>query len=159
MPQLLPLILASRWQSFWPEASKRILATAAIVPILLLATITAFSTGWLGQPSQKTLITSIRSDPAENKGEIIYWQHRPFSARYYSEGKALLLKDINDLRETLNNNKQDYLVISEADTADLPEDVRQRFIELKTLSQLDFMAGKNPLIISHILFLRKYRET
>lgn len=125
------LILASRWKNFWPKAPKRILATASIVPLLLLATAVVFSINLLGKPSQKTLITVAKAQSAPDTGDIIYWQKRPFSARYYSEGKALLLKSTNELRETLENNKKDFLVTNENSFAELPEDIRQRFIELK----------------------------
>ena len=125
------LILASRWKNFWPKAPKRILATATIVPMLLLATATVFSLDLTGKPSQKTLISAIKARSPINAGEIIYWHQRPFSGRYYSEGKALLLKDTNILKETLENNLQDFLITNENSFDGLPEEIRQRFIELK----------------------------
>ena len=125
------LILASRWKDFWPKSPKRILATATIVPLLLLATAIVFSMDLLGKPSQKTLITTAKKQSTPDTGELIYWQQRPFSARYYSEGKALLLKDTNKLRETLAINKKDFLVTNENSFDELPEDIRQRFTELK----------------------------
>ena len=125
------LILASRWKDFWLESPKRILATASIVPVLLLATAIVFSIGLVGKPSQKTLISTIKAQPLKNVGEIIYWQNRPFSARYYSEGKALLLKDTNTLRKILQNGRQDFLMTKENSFDELPEDIQKNFTELK----------------------------
>ena len=125
------LILASRWKNFWPKAPKRILATSAFVPLLLLATSIVFSMDLLGKPSHKPLIIAAKKQSSPDTGEIIYWQQRPFSARYYSEGKALLVKDVNQLRETLANNRRDFLATTENSFDRLPEDIRQRFTELK----------------------------
>ena len=125
------LILASRWKTFWPEAPGRILATATIVPVLLAITATAFSLELFGKPSQKSLISTIKAQPLSDTGKIIYWHQRPFSGRYYSQGKALLLKNINTLRKTLDNKGKDFLITKENSFYELPEDIQQKFFELK----------------------------
>ena len=126
----MALLLTTRWETFWQQQPLRILATATLVPILMLGAAIAFSMD-VGKPSQKTLINTIKDVQTEYSGHIVYWQKRPFSARYYSEGKALLFQETKSLREALNNKQQNFLITNERAFKGLPEDIQQRFKELK----------------------------
>lgn len=124
----MALLLANRWQDNWANKKPAwILATASITPVLMLAVTIAFSMG-LGKRSQKPLIEAIKSTAMQNPGNIIYWQERPFSGRYYTQGKALLIETADELTEALNNDKQDTLVAKTDSFNHLPKPLQQKFI-------------------------------
>ena len=127
----MALLLATYWQNLWQQMPRRILATATIVPILALVAAISLSQGIIGKPSQKHLIKAARAARQDQTGDILYWQHRPFSARYYSEGKALLLKNQSSLEAYLNNQQQDYLIATDDEFSTLPEKTRKQFRQLQ----------------------------
>ncbi len=121
------LLLANYWQKHCADNIRWLLLTASISPLLMLVVAIAFSIG-AGKPSQKSLIQGVRQTPIENPGEIIYWQRRPFSGRYYSEGKALLIKDPETLQDTLDNGKQDFLISRMGDFNQIPSNLSNNFV-------------------------------
>lgn len=128
----MALLLATRWHKSWLNFPKRILSTAVVVPVLMLATAVIFSQEKAGKPSQKSLITAAITEPQQTRGEIIYWKRRPFSARYYSRGQAHLLQDTSELLSLINNGKkQDFLATYEASFEQLPDIIKKRFKEIK----------------------------
>ena len=123
----IALLLANRWQDSWADKKPRwILMTASTTPILMLIVAIAFSMD-AGKPSQKQLIQAIDQTSVQERGHIIYWQQRPFSGRYYSHGKALLIKDMGKLKQTLNNGKQNFLVGQENALNGFPDDLKAQF--------------------------------
>ena len=123
----MAILLANRWQDNW--AGKKpgwILTIASITPILMLIAALAFSMD-IGKPSQKRLMQAVKQTQVNLRGHTIYWQQRPFSGRYYSQGKALLIKDMNELIQTLNNSKQDFLIAKTKAFELFPEPLKQRF--------------------------------
>ena len=123
----MALILADRWKDNWANRSPRwILLTSSIVPALMLVVAIAFSMD-KGQPSHKHLLKAVYETQSENPGEIIYWQKRPFSGRYYSQGQSLLIESSEELTQVLNNGKQNFLIAQKWSFDSLPTPIRQRF--------------------------------
>ena len=123
----MALLLASRWKNRFDQKPLWILITASITPVLVLLLAIAFAMDLAGKPSQKQLMQAVDRTPLSSPGEIIYWQFRPFSGRYYSKGKALLIKDTEHLQQTINNDKQDRLIARQDEFEQLPDSIQQQF--------------------------------
>lgn len=124
----MAMLLASHWQSnqLAPLSSRFILGTAMVTPILLIGVIFALAAG-KGQPSQKALQLAIKNTNVQTPGHIIYWYNRPFSGRFYSNGKALEIKDLSELVDTLDNGRQNFLITRNDSLSSLPETIKNRF--------------------------------
>ncbi len=145
MAILLATYWSNSWSNQWSTVTKRILIIATLTPVLMLIVTGALIKG-LGKPSQKELIESIphisSNIQSERSGDIIYWQSRPFSARYYSSGKALLINDLDKLQDTLDDNKRDYLVTKKKLFNQLPPNIRNHFTELREYGRWKLLEEK-----------------
>ncbi len=125
----MALLLADTWQNKWEGWPKRIIATAAITPVLMIG-LTLFLMNGGGQKSQKQLMQVISRQAVSNPG-ILYLHGTPFSARFYSSGKAKEVSGAESLREKLQQAEKRYFLAAEDNEFDtLPPDIRSRFSEI-----------------------------
>ena len=124
----LALLLADRWGNDWNRLSRRLLSTALIVPVLTCVMVAVMMQDG-GKKSQKHIIAAIKAQEVENPGEIIYLSKRPFSARFYSAGKAILVENPEEIPQLIDNNLTDFIATKD-DRNQLPEDLQKRFIEV-----------------------------
>ena len=111
-------------------------ATAAITPLLFLAAVIKINidpdTRFL--PSQAGIVTTFNKLTADRPAELIYIYNRPYSAAFYSGGKAKLVRDSPDIAIALRTGRTVYFVVRKAYYPKLPEDLRQ---------QLEIVAERN----------------
>jgi len=121
----------------------------------LILLIFAIGLGWIAmgngpaERSQMRLIAAYhdRRGPNQEKGHLIYLFSRPFSAEFYSEGKALLARNFNEAEKCLNDQTIDYLAVRSKDMARLPEALSRRF-------NIVFRAPKYYLLIENVASAR-----
>lgn len=129
LPLMPPLALAL--VSIWNDRlntslHRRLVCGACITPILMAITIVILTNDG-GKESQKTMIQAMHAENVSNPGELLYFQKRPFSARFYSHGQSILVESAEELQALINNGKTDFLATREGNFDDLPVNLKQRF--------------------------------
>ena len=76
--------------------------------------------------SQVALIATYRDMRAERNGPLVYMFKLPYSADFYSRGKAYLAKNVNQAEEILNNAGTSYFAVRIKDMKRLPESFTSR---------------------------------
>ncbi len=101
----------------------------------LILLIFAVGLGWIAmgngpaERSQLRLIAAYQDSrgPDQEKGHLIYLFKRPFSAEFYSKGKALCARNFKEAERFLDDHAIDYLAVPSKDMARLPEVLSRRF--------------------------------
>ncbi|WP_257275225.1 glycosyltransferase family 39 protein [Endozoicomonas sp. SESOKO4] len=122
----LALIIARLFGERWPSHSGKLIALATLTPLLMIiTTIVMMNDG--GKKSQKYLVAGMMTHPAEQPGHLIYFMKRPFSARFYSQGQALLAFDEEEILDQLHKNRRDFLATRDGNINMLSDPLRERF--------------------------------
>lgn len=122
------LLVAEVWERRQlREPSNRIARLGLVMPAL---TVLLVMVVWpyVGFQSQKEVVSAYR-ESLQQDIPLMYFKHRPYSAEFYSRGRALQI-DMAQLRQALARPTPTYLVIKKADVPQLPEDVRARLTTL-----------------------------
>lgn len=114
-----------------PMAAFKALSWGASLILLLFA----IGLGWIAmgngpaERSQMRLITAYHDSrgPDIEKGHLIYLFKRPFSAEFYSKGKALLARNFKEAEKLLDDKTIDYLAVQSKNLDRLPEVLTRRF--------------------------------
>ncbi|HIF9310078.1 TPA: hypothetical protein ACX6RK_002302 [Photobacterium damselae] len=93
-----------------------------ITPILLFITAIALGLGLTGKTADNHLLETWRQQPEHNQSALVYFDKRPFSAQYYSNGKAIKLEIKPD--QLLTGLKQSTFIVL-SNTQDNLRDVQQ----------------------------------
>jgi len=117
LPSLIPLallcaelyLLADNKQS--KHDLKSVAFLALITPLLSIALITLQGSGYIPTKSQKDLLTAYQQLQTDTNGQLIYLQKRPFSAQFYSNGRALEAKNWQQAMAYLNNENKDFYAV------------------------------------------------
>ncbi|EOD77649.1 Polymyxin resistance protein ArnT, undecaprenyl phosphate-alpha-L-Ara4N transferase [Grimontia indica] len=80
-------LLIAAYQSEKPLTSK-VYLTGFITPALIMGAATALSLGVTGKTGENSLMSLWQKQPEAQFSDLYYVGHRPFSAQYYSDGKA-----------------------------------------------------------------------
>ncbi len=81
------------------DHTKAINWLAGVSLVLLTCAITAFSINGAGRNSEYYLLSPVLGD--KDKTHVYYWQSAPFSARFYSQGRAKVVADGSTLAQLL----------------------------------------------------------
>ena len=81
--------------------------------VLLITALAVYSLGLTSKTAESELLGASRSFPQNE--QLYYWQKRPFSARFYSKGQALLLDSEPELQRLLSSPQRFFLAISHTD--------------------------------------------
>ncbi|HIF9209281.1 TPA: ArnT family glycosyltransferase, partial [Photobacterium damselae] len=114
-------LLLSRYQSEQP-LNKQIYAIGLITPILLFITAITLGLGLTGKTADNHLLAIWRQQPEHNQSALVYFDKRPFSAQYYSNGKAIKSEVKPD--QLLTGLKQSTFIVL-SNTQDNLRDVQQ----------------------------------
>ena len=126
----LALSLATLWQGkLNTSLHKRLVAAATITPVLMAITIYLLMNDG-GKKSQKTMIQAIQTQQASDMGELLYLHKRPFSSRFYSHGKALMVNTPEEISRLIDNGKTDFLATRKGTFYKLPESLQARFFAI-----------------------------
>ncbi len=123
----LALTIATLWPIADNKPKKGLIWLSIITPILMVTTVIVMMNDG-GQKSQKYIFDAINSKTPNLQGHIVYFMDRPFSARFYSKGTALLADNKHQLTQNLTD-EQDILVIKEKFISSLPKDFLEQFRE------------------------------
>ncbi len=96
--------LASPAASLIPRVT---LAMAAIVPLMTVGAVPYFNQVIAPDKSQAVLLSAL---PPGAPPRIAYFPRRPFSASFYTRGRAIQVTDLGDLDTRLRNGQFDYVV-------------------------------------------------
>ena len=87
--------------------------------VLVSVTLTAVVTGTLNKSSESELLGRDRT--FDQNARLYYWQHRPFSAQFYSKGQAQLISTEQELSNLFAEHKPFYLVLRKNEYAKFKE--------------------------------------
>lgn len=105
MPALA--LLVAEWSSA-PRAwltPGRMTGLALVLPLAFAAGLPYFNTRLAADQSQNAILETLPDDTV-----VIYYEKRPFSAQFYSEGKALLADSATEMEALLLSHPGSYLV-------------------------------------------------
>ncbi len=91
--------------------NSRVLALGLIAPVLILMVSWGLNGGISNKEAEKTLLDQWYKQPEAMKSELYYLRKRPFSAQFYSDGKALELKQ--PLADVLTSLKEPTFLVIE----------------------------------------------
>ncbi|WP_054030202.1 ArnT family glycosyltransferase [Desulfatitalea tepidiphila] len=125
------VMIAGSGLSGKPMAAFKALSWGASLFLLIFAV----ALGWIAmgngpaERSQMRLIAAYHGTrgPDQEKGHLIYLFKRPFSAEFYSKGKALLARNFKEAEKLLDDKTIDYLAVQSKNLDRLPEVLTRRF--------------------------------
>lgn len=80
--------------------------------------------------SHRQLIHSFIQDRSTENKKLIYFKDKKYSSDFYSEGKALKINKLTELKKILNDNQKDYFVIKERRLKKMPIDIQIRLLKI-----------------------------
>lgn len=93
------------------QLTKRSLIYSVMTLVILVTVVVVFSFDLSKKDSEVNLL----SNKLNNTAPLYYWKKRPFSAQFYSQGKAKLIEDSTQLTELLQQSQPILLAISHSD--------------------------------------------
>jgi 4-amino-4-deoxy-L-arabinose transferase-like glycosyltransferase len=91
------------------ELSKRFVISGSVTLLILLLLLAFLSLGLVKPQTEQRILTP---ELAKFDGATIYyWKKRPFSAQFYTRGKAKLIDEDNELKSLLSSNKRFFIVL------------------------------------------------
>lgn len=110
------------------------MAIGSLVPGLFFAAVLAWA-GWQGNPfsivrSQKLLVEQYLQLRVEDRDHLYYLRETPFSAQFYTRGKARLISNVEEFQQTLENPGQEFFVHPRKFWSDLPDFIKDRLQEV-----------------------------
>ncbi len=115
------------------KAFKVLFSFGLMTPLLLLIAISLQSHGYIKTKSQKDLMKVYSKIEKSADSHLLYLVKRPFSAQFYSQGKALEINDWDKLNTYFNDNKADYVVIKKSKLKTVPDDVIKQLYAIDTI--------------------------
>lgn len=111
----------------------RAIYLAALIPLIFLASGPVFLFEQVNDKSERDLVMlSAESSACEN---LVYYAMRPYSAEFYSQGKAELAKDHSALRKVLQGSSTSCMAIRNSALATLPEDINSQLVGIQRFNK------------------------
>jgi len=144
LPALAPLALitAELWmrvyvknESMHFNLDKKVRMIAALcffVPALYIFIITSYFMDKFQFKSQRDLMEAYYQLRPDSKSRVFYFPGRPFSAEFYSQGKALELADWGQGMHELENERVDFYVVHVDHKNKIPDSVDKKIKAIKT---------------------------
>jgi 4-amino-4-deoxy-L-arabinose transferase-like glycosyltransferase len=124
------LVVAHAWQRRDVSAPRRHFVLLALAAPALAALLLAAWTR-VGFQSQREIVSAYRAVSTRD-ASLVYFRQRPYSAAFYSQGRARQAEDVQALREHLERSPGAYVATEARALALLPEDLRARLAEVAT---------------------------
>jgi len=130
------LLTATRWHpadsnaTGWRSPMRLGLAIGLILPAAMLCGILALNPYLERERSHKALIRSFEGLRAHAGEHLIYLGEAPTSAEFYSRGKALLVRNPDELHPYINDSHADFIAVPNRSLHTLPAEVRTRIVPL-----------------------------
>ena len=94
---------------------------------------------------QKELFLTYQRSREQDKGQLIYLYNQPYSARFYSQGTAILVEKPGKLKKFSHNGRIDYYAVQKKRLASLPVFIHNQTINLGTFSHYCLLREKGNL--------------
>lgn len=135
------LLVATRWHPAdcdakgWRSPIRSGVAMGLLVPLVSLCGILALNPYLERERSHKALIRSFEELRAHAGERLIYLGEAPTSAEFYSRGKALLVRDSDELLPYLEDSHADFIAVPSRGLDTLPAAVRIHMVPLNSYGQ------------------------
>jgi 4-amino-4-deoxy-L-arabinose transferase-like glycosyltransferase len=139
----LALLLAEIWQDRRSDSAMRLRAAVClIVPLLFVGAVIFVFPKQAPMRTEKFLVERYQQlDPAQ-ANHLIYVGDRPFSAQFYSQGKALRIDGPEHLTQALAGGKQDFFALPTGSFKTLPDGVRARLDRIGTYGRFELLRSR-----------------
>jgi putative flippase GtrA len=116
---------------------------ALSMPMVFLALVIAYQFPQVSfYKSQKRLIDSYQKT-AKADEKLFYFIDRPYSGQFYAQGKAIELKDVLAVENSLTDQKQHFYIVKKDHLPMLPETIKQHFEEVKSYGKYSLFHQKH----------------
>ena len=111
-----------------PLASRKqqhhwLIAPSAAMPIVIIALSIGMNAGI--KNSSEGIVKAYDLQPDHSSSRLVFWPKRPFSGQFYSQGKAQLIPNKQQLMEEINNSGSDlYIAMKPKDKTTLPKGIQ-----------------------------------
>lgn len=139
----LALLLAEIWQDRRSDKAMRLRAGAClIVPLVFLGILIFVFPKQAPMRTEKFLVERYQQlDPA-HASHLIYVGERPFSAQFYSQGRAQRIDGPEHLTQALAGGGRDFFALPAGSFKMLPETVREKLDRLGTYGRFELVRAK-----------------
>ncbi|VAW66121.1 Polymyxin resistance protein ArnT, undecaprenyl phosphate-alpha-L-Ara4N transferase; Melittin resistance protein PqaB [hydrothermal vent metagenome] len=114
-----------RYKSPSTKSFQWLFYTGILVPILIVVAITLQNKNQIPEKSQKELLIAYQKEKIATDSQLIYLIKRPFSAQYYSQGKAIETKTWGKISPYLEDEKRDYFVVKNRELKNMPDNIKK----------------------------------
>jgi 4-amino-4-deoxy-L-arabinose transferase-like glycosyltransferase len=111
----------------------RAIYVAAFVPLLFLVAGPVFLFDAINDKSERDLVRM--SDETEECARLVYLQHRPYSAEFYSSGKAELAADASAVRHRIEGDQSICVAIRNSALKGLPDNLNAELIGIRQFAK------------------------
>ena len=120
------LLIATIWSSDESAANPLISRFATTVSALFVVCVLVLILGLIPFKKSQNLLVEAYRDTADDDARLVYAFSRPYSAQFYSGGKALLLETVADNEPIFHDQQVDYVAIRPSHVSRLPESLAVR---------------------------------
>lgn len=120
------LLVADAWQARAERDPRERIAGLGLVAPVALALITWLLWPRVGFESQKELLAACRDDVQQQRATLTYYRQRPYSAEFYSGGRAERIDDPAALVNRLRAPSLHYVVVTPEQLPYVPDPVRKQ---------------------------------
>ncbi|WP_299568679.1 phospholipid carrier-dependent glycosyltransferase [uncultured Shewanella sp.] len=128
----LALLIAYAWRN---ASINRFMIIAISIPVLLVIALVVLNSGVSKDKSDKWLLSQRVYDLP-----VYYWLKQPFSSRYYSEGKAVIVNDEQQLDQL---NQQPYYIVVSKNQLTEQGSFGSCYLESETRNKVLMLCGEN----------------
>lgn len=137
LPVAIPImfLIVYWWEDFTKK--KLIIRTALIFPtVVFIAYFALFATGKLDyyMNSDKYLLENLNAKNGNKQIPLYYWKEKNYSGQFYTNGKAQVLKNENELDSIISLNKQLFFVIPTKNEQEIPK----KYFEKMNLAESNY---------------------
>lgn len=132
-PAVIAVLAVVGEHSLTPGLLRKAAMFGCAIPVVLLLGAT-FRADWVEQESERAMLAAAQAG-AHDLYPIYYWEHRFYSADYYSGGQAVVLTDLADLGRVILSGSDFRVVMWDDDYANLPEHLRSALLKLGEYSK------------------------
>lgn len=126
------LLTAEAWQVRASVAPRGRLAGLGLVMPVALAAVVLLIWPAVGFQSQKALLAAYQQDQAAQPPPLVYYRQRPYSAEFYSRGRAQRIDDLATLEAHLAQPSLQYVATASDTFRGMPEHLRQHLQQVMT---------------------------
>ena len=121
-------LLMSELLLSWPSRDKKSMLLSSVGPIIPLMFLLAFPAviSIANQNSHKYIVNSYRESCDRSGCQLVYCFEMPYSAEFYSRGKAIEVDDIDRAIQLIEEKEATYFVVKTRKIDELPEEFKAK---------------------------------